>query len=783
MTQSTQNHLPVIIGMNVLSGQLSGMSALNHYFFRGEFPEASASAVSADWEGRLELCIQRMLQTVRLEPAALIAGCLSVGLWKPISERGYFSQTIDFSATEHPFMAALQWIMGNNDTPNHPAILLVETLPNQAGFSAVLFSSRIFATERSLPPLAILEAAAENKQPLSATGVANACRAALKTAGVTAKQVKLIITGGSDTEITGSFEETLGLIDAYQSQAKNHCALAADGVSPLLALIKAIWCLDQAVIPITPQWEGTDQPEIWENTPFYVSAASHTWFSSEDEGQRRAALNLFTENGNFLHLILAENRKKNILIHQPLAEERLKMFPVSASSAVILLEQLSQLKDKISSGDYWQDAAANAYDDFLENVQDVDKVVCLLAKNPAELVREAAYAAKGIPSAFETNSDWQTPAGSFFSPVPLGADGKIAFVYPGAFNSYPELGRDLFYLFPSLHEHFDQVTEDIGEMLNETKLYPRSMNPFSPADYERIEASLTADPITMLISGSSFSFIYTKLLCEILGVQPASAFGYSLGEISMLFASDVWNNGQEVSAALRRSALFRDRLAGPQQAIRDYWQTTPQKVEDAPLWKNYILITTPEKAQEEIKKEPKVYLTQINTPRQVVIGGDPQSCQRVIARLKCSVLQAPFDYALHCEAMQSEYDALKQLHTWEVANKPGMKLYSAASYRPILLDKEAIAADIGSCLCTPLDFPRLIQTAYTEGARIFIELGAGSNCTRWIDETLKSQPHAAFTINRKGVDDFSSILKLAARLVCHKVPVKMNLFFESDTNV
>jgi PfaB family protein len=248
----------------------------------------------------------------------------------------------------------------------------------------------------------------------------------------------------------------------------------------------------------------------------------------------------------------------------------------------------------------------------------------------------------------------------------------------------------------------------------------------------------------------------------------------------MLFASRVWTEADGTSKALRASPLFRTRLTGPQNAVREYWKLPTRNENDPPeaLWGNYLLMTGPEKVKEALVEETHVYLTHINTPRQVVIGGDPAACRRMITKLKCKSLQAPFNYAIHCEPIHSEYESLTDLHSVPVSNQPGMTLYSAATYQPMPIDREMIAKQIAQELCHCLDFPRLIQLAYNDGARIFIELGAGSNCARWVNETLQGQVHAAYSINRKGVDDHTSIVRLMARLVSHRVPLTLKVLYQ-----
>ncbi len=256
---------------------------------------------------------------------------------------------------------------------------------------------------------------------------------------------------------------------------------------------------------------------------------------------------------------------------------------------------------------------------------------------------------------------------------------------------------------------------------------------------EEAEKKLVADPIAMLISGTSLAVLFTFLLRNYFEIHPASAFGYSLGEISMMFASEAWTQADETCAALRASPLFKTRLAGPQYAIRECWNLplTDQVDLDEIIFSNYVIMASPETVNEVIKDESRVFITHINTPRQVVIAGDPADCRRVIDTLKCNSLQAPFNYALHCEAMQSEFNDLQTLLSWPISNQPYMTLYSTATYQAMPINQKDIASQIAYGLCHQLDFPRLVNQAYTDGARIFIELGAGSNCSRWVDDSFK----------------------------------------------
>jgi acyl transferase domain-containing protein len=77
-------------------------------------------------------------------------------------------------------------------------------------------------------------------------------------------------------------------------------------------------------------------------------------------------------------------------------------------------------------------------------------------------------------------------------------------------------------------------------------------------------------------------------------------------------------------------------------------------------------------------------------------------------------------------------------------------------------------------LCSQLDFLQLVNQVYSDGAKIFIEAGAGSVCSRWIDKILDGKEHLTVSLNRRGVDDHTSFVKALAKLVSHRVELDLS---------
>ena len=174
-------------------------------------------------------------------------------------------------------------------------------------------------------------------------------------------------------------------------------------------------------------------------------------------------------------------------------------------------------------------------------------------------------------------------------------------------------------------------------------------------------------------------------------------------------------------------------------------------------WSTFVLRAPVARVTECLKNKPRVYLTFINTSQEVVIAGDTKECRQVIETLGCAHLRAPFDSVIHCEAMRSEYDEFVKLHTLPVENVLGVDFYSAANYETLALDSETIAHAIANVACKQVNFPRLVNRVYDDGARIFIEVGPLGACSRWIDKILghnkEKKEYVTMSINQKGRDE------------------------------
>jgi acyl transferase domain-containing protein len=804
-----------IVGMGICWSGCSGVEAFKHWIYRGKpiSRRVTGGLTVEVAEGDSLIALEDMIAST-VSQALTDAGLgrpesihstavLSVScganhgnLAKRISSRLELSgPSLDQIQEEYSLNDSLQEVRQLIEGRQAEAVVLVNFDLAEGAVALVVLSSTS-ALQSGLKPYALILSAAECS-PAFPEGIATTCLKAFSEADLQPDEISYLEVVGPGNSLAAD-ENFDGMLQAYQQSSKRLTCGVGQLHTNLMAagLAKAAICLSSRFLPGHLEWERLDTFQNWIESPFYFVTESKTWFADPPGALRRAAVGLLDAQGNFAHIILTEAETSRHAHPLSLAVGDPHLILLTGNTLPEIMARLEECQTCLRHGDELRTLTRRLY--YESQVKD-QAIYCLalIGRDAEEILREADFAMKGAPAAFDKNSEWQTPSGSYFTPDPQGPKGKIAFVYPGAFNSTIGLGRDLFYLFPELHDRIVRLTSDIGAAIREKQLYPRSLRKLTKEQYQELEARLAEDPVTMLTSGTGFAVLYTFILREIFAIHPGAAFGYSLGENSLMYACGVWGNADEARRSLEDSPLFRSRLAGRQEAICQFWGRVshpelegrvshpelggiPIENEGAngkPIWINYLLMARPQEVQEALVDGDRVYLTHINTPRQVVIGGDPEACRRVIAKLGCTHLKMPYNHAMHCQPVRSEYTALYELHHWAIQQKPGFPLYLSADCQPVEIHSAAIADKIATGLCTCVDFAGLTRRVYDDGVRIFIELGAGSNCSKWIDDTLRSRPHLSVAINRSGVDDLNSIVRLMARLSSHQVTMDLARLF------
>jgi len=623
-----------------------------------------------------------------------------------------------------------------------------------------------------------------------AMGLQQASEQSLQSAAIERSAIDYIELNSSGQSSHDESEiETLKQLYASQSPMPQGCALGSVKsnighsfvASGIASIIKTSLCLYQRFIPGIADNPTSRQTSDWNTEHFYFPSASRPWLLNSDQKNRYASINNIGHDNTSFNMILSDARTESLESQPPenhyLDSLSFFLVPLAGESEQDLNQQLYDLQKRLATTDDINQIALQQLSLFKQRLSDNKQIIIyrisLLAHSIEELKKETQSAINGISDAIAKTEDWSTPLGSYFTPVPQSDKGKVAFVYPGGFNSYIGMASNLFQLFPEVIDLVADSTSSLRQMMRTHYVYPQTLNTPDKKALKQLEAEMGEDAVAMFESGIMTSIIYTKVIQDLLGVKPGAAFGHSMGELSMLFSSGAWGNTDYMSNTLHSTATFKNRLVGEMEVVRQAWDLPAASEDEKPIWGTYTLRTSPEKAAAVLAEEERVFLIIINAPNEIVIAGDDEACRRVVKKLKWRLFPVPIKDVVHNELVLAEFDALQSLHTMPTSKIEGVDFYTAANYKKTELKEDVIGHNIATFYTQMVDFPKLVNQVYDDGARIFIELGPQSSCAKWVTESLKGKPHLSVGINRKSVDDHTSLLRMAAKLTSHGIDMAL----------
>ena len=521
--------------------------------------------------------------------------------------------------------------------------------------------------------------------------------------------------------------------------------------SALVSLVGLGLALHHRVLPVTPSAE-----RIAPTDELYASRAPRYWLADRDR-PRRAALAAVGADGSCVHVVLEEVASKPVAETPTLLEG---LFTFDGGTAVELLDKINALASRIEDEGAGMSELARSW--WRANPPHANRKLgaAVVARTPSELREQLAYLAEWIadPTVRDPGRELRASLRDrvFYSPLPLGPKGKIAFVFPGSGNHFAGMGRDLGAAFPGILDA--QQTENL-----------RLRGQYAPDKFwaEFIAPDTTAKQF--LFGQVALGTLVSDTVVS-LGVTPNATIGLSLGESSSLFGLRIWTDRDEMFRRIRGSSLFDTDLAPPYDAARKCWDL------DSVDWVSGVVSASADDVHSHLRLGLRAYLLIVNTPTECVIGGLRADVEALAASLGKTLLPLSGVTLAHCEAGKPVEDAYRKLHTLPTTAVPGLQIFSGAWARPYSTSANA-ADSITAGLLNTLDFPALLDAAYREGVRVFIEVGPGNSCTRMIGSALAGRAHLARAITVARQDAPSNVLKLLGSLIAERYPIDLGKLY------
>ncbi len=375
-----------------------------------------------------------------------------------------------------------------------------------------------------------------------------------------------------------------------------------------------------------------------------------------------------------------------------------------------------------------------------ENVGPARLVLVADAADQIEPLRSAAR------DALRTGSP--LPPGAYFHERPIG--GEMAFVFSGPGGAYHGMGRDLLLAAPELVDGLSRLITRHRQAAG--WLYQPDSLP---------------TPTDKLWGSSYLTQVHAQLTRKVLGLRPTAAIGFCSGETNALFAMGAWSDMDAFHQQVSDSGIFTREIGGEHLTVRRAW-----KEADPIRWTSWQVLAPENTLRDLLVNEPRVHLAIINAPGNFVISGDADGCDRVLGTLGTHRAR-PLNYDLctHCPETSAFFDEWRALHHRPTAPVPGVRFYTHAtidSYQPT--DDSAADALVGQFSRT-VDFPRLVQKAWDDGVRVFLEHGPVGSCSRWIDQILGDREHVSIPLDTTTRSSWQQVWHAIGRLVAAGVEV------------
>lgn len=328
--------------------------------------------------------------------------------------------------------------------------------------------------------------------------------------------------------------------------------------------------------------------------------------------------------------------------------------------------------------------------------------------------------------------------------------GQLGFVFTGAAASYPGMGSELLFAYPPLLDLLSESVKTLGDTI----------------DWLDPSTAARSTPLSKLAGTAFLSQAHAHLSRHVLGLQPKAVIGLSAGETNALFAMGAWTDYLAMFRELKDSQVFEKILGGSFEILKNQWP------KDRREWTNWRVLASVTDVQQAIAEEPYAAITMIHTDRDCVIGGHPAACENVARKIGTArVIPLDYDLVIHSPLLEPVRETWRALHHRSSRPVPGVRFYTAAtdsSYEP---DADTCADALLGMSLNPVDFRKLVRSAWDDGVRVFLEHGPRDLCSQWIREILADREHVAISLDRPGESSLLRFVHAMAQLVACGVDV------------